>query len=185
MKKILASCVLSMLALIAAGAASIAASNAASIITSVAPSGALPKFEGNWTLNRGKSEGLTGALANAEIKLVVLQDSKTITTEQKVIIKGREQSSQEFVYNLDGSESTADVVRPLAGTMYLKAKWVESTKILELSAKITGDNNGREATITTRERWQLMENGKALEIIRIRESPQGRQLFKFHYDREE
>ena len=143
------------------------------------------KFAGVWKLNRDKSEGLTGALANAEILLVVTQDEKRITTEQKTIIRGREQTSQEFTYKLDGGETTADVVRPLAGTMNLKASWTEATKTLELTSSITGENNGKEATITTREQWQLAEQGKALQITRTRQSPQGKQRFKLHFDRQE
>jgi hypothetical protein len=169
MKRILAICVFVMSAWIIVCAAA------------AAPS----KFDGNWVLNRDKSDGLTGALANAEIRLIVQQDDKKITSEQQVIIKGRAQPSQEFTYKLDGSETTADVVRPLAGTMNLKAKWIEPSKILELISTITGDDRGREVTITTRERWQLMNNGKALEVIRIRESPQGKRQFKYYYDREE
>ena len=150
-------------------------------VASVAPQ----KFGGTWTLNRDKSEGLTGALANAEILMIVTQDDKRITTEQKVVIRGRGQPSQEFTYNLDGSETTANVVRPLAGEMKLRARWTESTKILDLVSSITGEDNGREMTITTRERWRLLENGKALEITRARETPQGKQRFKLYFDRQE
>ena len=143
------------------------------------------KFAGVWKLNRDKSEGLTGALANAEVLLFVTQDEKRITTEQKTIIRGREQTSQEFTYKLDGGETTADVVRPLAGTMNLKASWIEATKTLELTSSITGENNGKEVTVKTREQWQLMENGKALQIIRARESFQGKQRFKLYFERQE
>jgi len=169
MKRISASCLAASLALIA-----VCAVNAA-------PS----KFAGVWRLNRDKSEGLSGGLANAEIRLIVTQDDKWITTEQKVIIKGREQPSQEFIYNLDGSETTADVVRPLAGTMNLKARWIEAAKILELASTISGDDNGREITITTREQWQLAEQGKALQITRTRQSPQGKQRFKLYFDKQD
>jgi hypothetical protein len=147
----------------------------------VAPS----KFAGIWTLNRSKSEGLTGAMANAEVRLIVTQDDKLITAEQKIIIRGREQPSQEFIYKLDGSETTASVVRPLAGTMNLKARWIESVKTLELTSTISGDTGGKEVTVTTREQWQLIEGGKALKITRTRESLHGRQQFKLHFDRQE
>jgi hypothetical protein len=169
MKRISASCVVASLAMIVALAAT------------AAPS----KFAGVWKLNRDKSEWLTGALANAEIRLIVTQDDKRITTEQKTIIRGREQPSQELIYNLDGSETTADVVRPLAGVMNLKARWVETAKTLELTSTITGDNNSKEATIKTSEQWQLMENGRALQIIRAREAPQGKQRFKLYFERQE
>jgi len=157
-----------------------------STLIAICAAGAAPsKFAGVWVLNRSKSAGLTGALANAEIRLVVTQDDKQITTEQKIIIRGREQPSQEFIYKFDGSETTAEVVRPLAGTMNLKARWIEATKTLELTSKITGDVSGKEATITTREQWRLVESGKALKIIRTRETPQGKQQFKLHFDRQE
>lgn len=169
MKRVSAICVVTLMALIAARAVS-------------APP---PKFAGVWVLNRSKSAGLTGALANAEIRLIVTQDDKQITAEQKVIIKGREQPSQEFFYKLDGSETTAEVVRPMAGTMKLKAKWIEYSQTLELTSIITGDNEGKETTITTREQWQLRENGKALQIVRTRETPQGRKLFGLHFDKQE
>ncbi len=169
MKKLLAVCVLAISVLIIARAAS------------VAP----PKFAGVWVLNRGKSAGLTGTLANAEIRLIVTQDDKQITTEQKVIIKGREQPSQEFLYKLDGSETTTDVVRPMAGTMKLKARWVEASKTLELTSTITGDDAGKEMTVTTTEQWRLVENGKVLQIVRTRETPQGKKLFGLHFDRQE
>ncbi len=169
MKRLSGSCVLMTFAMIA-----VCAVNAA-------PS----KFAGTWVLNRNKSEGLTGGLANADIRLIVTQDDKQITTEQKVIIRGREQPSQEFVYKLDGSETTASVVRPLAGTMNLKARWIEASKTLDLTSTITGDANGKEVTITTKELWQLVEGGKALKIVRTREAPQGRQRFILHFDRQE
>jgi len=169
MKKISAICVMTLVALIVVCAAS------------AAPS----KFAGAWVLNRSKSAGLTGALANAEIRLIVTQDDKQITAEQKVIIKGREQPSQEFIYKLDGGETTAEVVRPMAGTMKLKARWIEYSKTLELASIITGDNAGKETTITTREQWQLRENGKVLQVVRTRETPQGKKLFGLHFDKQE
>src|SRR5215813_14962282 len=93
-------------------------------------------YAGTWILNREKSNGLTGGLADSEILLIVTQDDKRIFVEQKVKIRGREQPSQELIWNLDGSETTADVVRPMAGTMNLKARWVEVAKLLELFSSI-------------------------------------------------
>ncbi|MBL8191164.1 MAG: hypothetical protein JNK38_24315, partial [Acidobacteria bacterium] len=101
---------------------------------------AIPKFDGTWVLDREKSSGLTGALGNAEILMVVTQDDKQLTAEQKIVIRDREQPSQELVYKLDGSESEAEVSRPMAGTMKLKAKWLEKSKVLELHSVISGEN---------------------------------------------
>jgi len=144
----------------------------------------VPKFAGTWILNREKSEGLTGGLGNAEILLIVAQDSKQISAEQKTIIRGREQPSRELNYKLDGSETDAEVVRPLAGTMKLKARWIESGKTLELISTVSGENEGKQTTITTKEQWQLIGKGDALKILRTRHSPQGTQIFKLYFEKQ-
>ncbi len=144
----------------------------------------VPKFAGTWVLNRAKSEGLTGGLGDAEVRLIVTQDAKQLSAEQKTIIRGREQPSREMNYNLDGSETEADVVRPLAGTMKLTARWIESSKTLELHSTITGENEGKPVTVTTKEQWQLIEKGAALKIERTRHSPQGTQTSKLIFEKQ-
>ena len=143
---------------------------------------AIPKFDGTWVLDREKSSGLTGALGNAEIRMVVTQDNKQLTAEQKIVIRDREQPSQELIYKLDGSESEAEVSRPMAGTMKLKAKWLEKSKVLELHSVISGENEGKPATISTLEQWQLI--GDTLRIIRTRKSPQGTMTFKLVFQKQ-
>lgn len=143
---------------------------------------AIPKFDGTWVLDREKSSGLTGALGNAEILMVVTQDAKQLTAQQKIVIRDREQPSQELVYKLDGSESEAEVSRPMAGTMKLKAKWLEKSKVLELHSVISGENEGKPATISTLEQWQLI--GDTLRIIRTRKAPQGTMTFKLVFQKQ-
>jgi hypothetical protein len=154
------------------------------IVALYSVSAAPAKFQGTWVLSRAKSEGLTGGLANAEIVLVVTQTEKQLTAEQKIRIRGREQPSQPLTYNLDGTESTAEVVRPLAGTMYLKAKLLEKGRALNLLSTISGDNQGKEVTIITREHWELDEGGKALKVLRIRETAGKTQQFKLYFERQ-
>lgn len=166
-------CVLALLALAMLNAAAFAQKKST-----------VPRFAGTWVLNREKSAGLTGQLGNAEIRLVVAQDAKSLSAEQKVVLRGREQPSQELNYKLDGTETEAEVVRPLAGTMKLKAKWVESSKTLELISTITSDAEGKPASITTKEQWQLIGDGEALKVTRIRQSPQGTQTFKFYFEKQ-
>ncbi|MEO6725670.1 MAG: hypothetical protein ABIU20_02970 [Blastocatellia bacterium] len=144
----------------------------------------VPKFAGTWVLNRAKSEGLTGGLGDAEVRLIVAQDGKQLSAEQKTIIRGREQPSREMNYKLDGSETEAEVVRPLAGTMKLTARWIESRKTLELSSTITGESEGKQVNITTKEQWQLIGKGNALKIERTRHSPQGTQIFKLFFEKQ-
>ncbi|MDX2032800.1 MAG: hypothetical protein SF339_19135 [Blastocatellia bacterium] len=151
----------------------------ASLPSSYAP----PKYAGHWKLNREKSEGLTGGLAGAEILLIVSQDDRKIFVEQKVKIRGHQQPSQELIWNLDGSETSAEVSRPMAGTMSLKARWLENLRTLELYSSITGNDQGKEVAVVTKESWELLNNGKSLRILRSRNAPQGRQTFKLHFDR--
>ncbi len=147
--------------------------------------GAAPvKFEGTWVLNRNKSEGLTGGLAGAEIILVVTQDDKRLTIEQKTKIRGREQPSEPLTYNFDGTETTAEVVRPLAGTIRLQARVLEKGKTLELRSTINGDNQGKEVTIITKEYWEILEGRKALKITRIRETGLKTQQFKLYFEKQ-
>lgn len=145
---------------------------------------AIPDFGGAWVMNKEKSSGLTGSLTKADVYLVVSQDSKELTVEQKIIFRGREQESPQMVYKLDGSENQAEVVRPLAGTSKLKARWVASSKTLELSSTITGEVDGKPATVTTKEFWQLSPTGEALKVTRIRQSPQGTQSFKLLFEKQ-
>lgn len=155
------------------------------LIAAIVPAGAAPgSFEGAWVLNRAKSRGLTGGLSNAEVILVVTQNPKQLTAEQKIIIRGREQPSQQLTYNLDGSESTAEVVRPLAGTMHLRARSLENGRSLELRSTISGENQGKEVTIVTKEVWELAESGKALRILRTRETPDRTQQFRLYFDKQ-
>jgi hypothetical protein len=142
------------------------------------------RFEGTWVLNRAKSEGLTGGLANAEIVLIVTQNTKKLTAEQKIRVRGREQPSQSLTYNLDGTETTEEVVRPLAGTMHLRAKVLEKGAVLELRSTISGDDRGKETAIITKEFWELAENGKVLKITRIRETPSKTQQFKLYFEKQ-
>jgi hypothetical protein len=142
------------------------------------------KFAGTWTLNRSKSDGLTGGLANAEIVMIVTQDEKKLTADQRIRIRGREQPSQPLTYNLDGSESTVEVVRPLAGTLHLHAKLLEKGQTLQLRSTIEGNNLGKEYSVVTKEYWELAENGKALKITRIRETPEKTQQFKLYFEKQ-
>ncbi len=150
-----------------------------------APAAAPPSYAGTWKLVREKSDGLTGGLAGADVQLVVKQDAEKIYVEQIVTIRGRRQPSQELIWRLDGSESSADVSRPLAGSMTLKARWLEGLKTLELYSSISGDDQGKEVAVVTKESWELLQNGKALRISRTRNAPQGRHSSKLWFEKSE
>lgn len=141
------------------------------------------KFGGIWSLVRSKSEGLTGTLAGADIILYVDQDLKNISVDQKIRIRGHEQPSQPLIYSLEGKDTTAEVVRPMAGTMTLQARWIEKGQVLELKSSISGMNLGKLTGVVTKEYWELVDDGKGLKITRTRETPEKTQQFKLYFEK--
>lgn len=77
------------------------------------------------------------------------------------------------VFNLDGSETTADVGR---GKVTRKATWSSNGATLELVSKTTFQGqDGNEITSTTTEKLALSGDGKVLTVTRHSESPRGPQ----------
>jgi hypothetical protein len=138
-----------------------------------------PDFAGSWRLDRDRSEDLTGRLANAEFVLEVTRQGAELIVEEKIRIRGRWQPSTPRTYRLDGRQTTAEVSRPLAGTMELEARLLGKagpSQNLELKSTISGDNLGSPVTLITREFWELTDGGKSLKILRQREiGPQSQQ----------
>ncbi|HXG67554.1 MAG TPA: hypothetical protein VNO70_20800, partial [Blastocatellia bacterium] len=115
-------------------------------------------FAGTWELDKAKSENLPRGIQNVEsLTWVVSQDDKQLTIDPKVV-GGQAQgmAQQKIVYNLDGSDTTADVAMgQLSGKATRKAKWMDGGKILELHQVINADFQGNPVTITTMEHWEL------------------------------
>jgi hypothetical protein len=146
-------------------------------------SAAPTNFSGTWTLDKAKSEGLQGRMANVDQTWVVTQDAKTLTIEKS--FSGGEQPipSQKSTYNLDGSETSMDMTGRMAGKAALKAKWQGDGKILELNSVFKTNVQGNDVTITTTEHWELDDGGKTLKVHRTQESPRGTQESKLSLGR--
>ena len=158
MKKILAFCSMIMIVAMAA----------------VAVSAASPNFAGTWVLDKDKSQGVQGPQGGVpDITLVVTQDDKKLVVEEKRMMNGQAAPSRPNTYNLDGSETTAELTGRMSGTAKLKAKWAKDT--LELNSVANVNFQGNEVTITTQEHWELADGGKTLKIHRTRETPRGTQ----------
>lgn len=137
-------------------------------------------FAGTWALDKAKSEGLQGRMAGLDQTWVVTQDAKTFSVE--VSFSGGEQPipSQKRTYNLDGSETTADVQGRMPGKATLKAKW-QGDKVLELNSVLKTNVQGNDITITTMEHWELEDGGKTLKVHRTQETPRGTQESKLTF----
>jgi hypothetical protein len=143
--------------------------------------GAAPaNFSGTWVLDKAKSEGLSGPMADADITMVVTQDAKQLTSETTITGGQREMPPQKATYNLDGSETTAENPR---GKATLKAKWMSDGSILELNSVQNVNVQGNDVTITRQDHWELAEGGKVLKVHRNSESPRGKQESKLVFNK--
>ena len=144
-------------------------------------SAAATNMSGTWALDKSKSEGLQGRMANVDQTWVVTQDAKTLTVEKN--FSGGEQPipSQKSTYNLDGSETSMEMTGRMPGKAALKAKWQDAGKILELNSVLKANVQGNDVTITTTEHWELADGGKTLKVHRVSESPRGTQDSKLAF----
>jgi hypothetical protein len=143
-------------------------------------------FGGTWIMDKSKSEGLMGAQANAQsVTWIVSQDDKQITVDSKVVgADGQSVPSQPLTYKLDGNTTSAEVQMmgsPMKAT--LKAKWMADGKILELDREQSGNIGGNDVTVTFAEHWELTDDGRALKVHRVVDSPRGKQEQKLVFAR--
>src|SRR5215471_18103043 len=127
-------------------------------------------FAGTWVLDKSKSTGLQGRMANADVTLVVTQDGKKLVVETKVSMDGQARPSQPYAYNLDGSETSVEVQGQMPGTAKLKAKWLDGGKSAELTRTQNANIQGNDVTITTTDHWELADGGKVLKVHRVTDS---------------
>ena len=140
-------------------------------------------FAGTWVLDKAKSE-LTGQMAQVDsITWTVTQDDKQITIDSAVSAGGQDRPAQKSSYNLDGSETTAEMGGRMPGKATLKAKWLDSGKSLELKAVRNFEVQGNQVTATTTDHLELAEGGKVLKVHQVSESPRGTQETKFVFNK--
>ncbi|HKS42559.1 MAG TPA: hypothetical protein VJX74_18240 [Blastocatellia bacterium] len=153
------------------------------LVVEVWAAGAAPaNFSGTWVLDKTKSEGLSGMMAGADVTMVVTQDAKQLTSETTITGGQREVPPQKATYNLDGSETTAEMTGRMPGKATMKAKWM-GDNVLELSSVQNVNVQGNDVTITRMDHWELAEGGKVLKVNRKSESPRGAQESKLVFNK--
>jgi hypothetical protein len=135
-------------------------------------SAAPANFAGTWGLDKAKSEGLPQQMANADQTMVVTQDAKQFSYTTTVTVDGQARPATTSTYNLDGSETTAEIQGRMPGKATRKAKWV-SDSLLELNEVRNVNVQGNDIQIKTTEHWELADGGKTLKVHRTSETPQG------------
>ncbi len=86
-------------------------------------------------------------------------------------------------YNLDGKETETELGDRTPGLARLKAKWKKDGKVLELSVVRRLDFQGNQMTITTKEQWELSEDGKVLKLRRTVSLPMGSDEVKLVFNK--
>jgi len=143
-------------------------------------SAAPANFAGTWMLDKAKSEGMQGQVANLDQTWVVTQDAKTLAVEKSFSGGDQPRPPQKSTYNLDGSETSMEMTGRLPGKAALKAKW-QGESVLELSSVLKTNVQGNDVTITTTEHWELADGGKTLKVHRTQETPRGTQEAKLTF----
>lgn len=152
------------------------------LLIMVAATAQKTSFAGMWNLDKAKSQGLSQGMQNADkVTWNITQDDKTISIEQKT--EGGQQGGGGGMgggrgmggpqtYNLDGSETTADVGGgQMTGKATSKATWSGAT--LELSRKTVFEGPNGEVTSLNSRKLSLSGDGKVLTAVMHSESPRG------------
>src|SRR5215510_12830417 len=80
----------------------------------------------------------------------------------------------ETVIQMEAREGDADQPGQLGGNLVAKASWKNSGKILELQyTRQLKTPDGNERSVTSKDRWELSNDGKTLTIKRAVETPRG------------
>ncbi len=81
---------------------------------------------------------------------------------------------KETVIQMEAREGDANQPGQLGGNLVTKASWKNGGKILELqSTRQLKTPDGNERSVTSKDRWELSNDGKALTIKRAVETPMG------------
>lgn len=159
MRKVIFACLLASVCLLGLGA------------VAAAPTPAPANFAGTWKLDKSKSE-MPEQMAGADQTWTVKQDEKQLSVDAMIVV-GERTRNQSSTYNLDGTETTAELTGNAPGKATRKAKWMGDGKILELSDVRNINFQGNEVSFTITEHWELADEGKTLTVHRKIDSPQG------------
>ncbi|MEW6207120.1 MAG: hypothetical protein AB1631_02050 [Acidobacteriota bacterium] len=155
-----------------------------SMVVGLAANTAGTNFAGTWALDKAKSEGLPQQMADADFTWIITQDDKQIKIEVKRTPEGRMGPAQPVVYNLDGSETTAEITGRMSGKAKRKAKWLDGGKILELGQVSDLEFQGNAFQSTQTDHLELAEGGKMLKVHRTGENPRGKQDYKMVFNKQ-
>jgi hypothetical protein len=152
-------------------------------------------FTGEWTLDVSKSK-LPEMRRIESGSLTVKQTDKDISVDasfkraanpEAVAAAGNGGGNrggggnQALTYTFDGKETSVDVPGPQGTTTQAKLKSGWDGAKLKLTSTRSFTTQMGDVTVTMTETWESVEDGKALKVTRVTQTPRGDQTAEFYY----
>ena len=141
---------------------------------------ARPDFSGTWLRDNAKSSGLQGAVATAELTMVIAHRDPELKVSRLLKLSDQ-QVSQELVYYTDrrGETNPATLGK---GDLKSKTKW-DKNKIETRASWSTQSFGGEVNNFDSTEKWELGPEGKTLTYTIDITSPRGVRTIKQVFNR--
>ena len=139
-----------------------------------------PDFSGSWVRDNAKSSGLEGALASAELTMMILHHDPEFKITRSVKVNDQ-QMAQELTYYTDRRGETNPATFG-SGNLKSKTKW-DRNKIESHASWSRTILSGEVSNFDSTERWELTPDGKTLKDTIEISSGQGVKTLKQVFDR--
>jgi len=141
---------------------------------------AKPDFRGTWLRDNAKSSGLQGALASAELTMIIVHHDPEIKITRSVKFNDQ-QMAQELTYYTDHRGETNPATFG-SGDLKSKTKWTKNKIESHVSwsrTSLSGDVSNYDTT----EKWELGPDGKTLTDTADISTPRGVRTLKQVFNR--
>ena len=144
------------------------------------PDVARPDFSGTWLRDNAKSSGLQGAVATAELTMVIAHNEPELKISRSLKLNDQP-VTQELVYYTDRRGETNPAT--FGGTsLKSKTKW-DKNKIETRASWSTETRGGEVNNFDSTEKWELGAEGKTLTYTIDIASPRGVRTIKQVFNR--
>jgi hypothetical protein len=141
--------------------------------------GEMADFSGKWKLNEDQSEIAEGRYGPSITLIVTQTESSLIVDRTRIGREGQERKIKDE-YNLNGEEKITESER---GTTKTKASWSADGKTLTIHSHRKMTRNDQTFEITSKETWELSDDGSTLTIKTSSSSPRGERNYVLVYDK--
>jgi hypothetical protein len=142
--------------------------------------GPKPDFSGTWLRDNAKSSGLQGAMASAELTLLIAHKDPEFRVARSIKLN-EQQMTQEVVYYTDHRGETNPAILG-GGDLKSKTKWSKN-KIETHASWSRTSRSGDVSNFDSTEKWELAADGKTLIETADISTPMGMRTLKQVFNR--